>query len=119
MSAHRAGLLQGARDMLKTGYPSTALRLALAADSLMGSDPRTYAAVMERDSLFRTREEITSIFNALADTLALSDNPDLGRYAERIRRRAAFFARRDSMTDAEWLRYYRTLPPHLRLKMSR
>ena len=118
ISAHRAGLLLAAKDMIRSGKAETALKLALAADSLMGSDPRTYASIKDCDSLFRTKEEIAGVLGALADTLT-HKSPQNRHLAAHLRHRAAFLARRDSINNAEWQRYYRTLPPHLRLKMSR
>ncbi len=119
ISYHRAGLLAATKDMVNAGRLATATRLATAADSLMGEDPDTYSSVHDSDTIFNTRKEIHAVFVALADSLAASGDPSLRAMSEKFRRRAGVFLHRDSVYRQEWNRYYRTLPPHLRLKISR
>lgn len=119
ISYHRAGLLAATKDMVNAGRLATATRLATAADSLMGEDPDTYSSVHDSDTIFNTRKEIHAVFVALADSLAASGDPSLRAMSEKFRRRAGVFSHRDSVYRQEWNRYYRTLPPHLRLKISR
>jgi len=85
----------------------------------MGEDPDTYYSVHDSDTIFNTRKEIHAVFVALADSLAASGDPSLRAMSEKFRRRAGVFLHRDSVYRQEWNRYYRTLPPHLRLKISR
>lgn len=119
VSAHRAGLLTAARDMLTNGRYRTALRLANAADSMMGKDMRTYASVRDRDTIFNTRKQMAAIFHALADILIDSHDPEIKGATIKLRRKAVNIQRIDSLNDAEWRKYLRTLPPYLRLKISR
>lgn len=119
ISTHRAALLMAASDMLRNGHTATALGLADAADSLMGSDSRSFTAVMEHDTLYSTRKEMTTLLRQLADSLqsgnGMADNDRAGK----LRGRADILEREDSVYKMEWQRYYRTLPPRLRLKISR
>lgn len=119
ISFHRAGLLMAARDMTRSGRITTAVRLAEAADSLMGNDRNTYGAVRDLDSLFLTKQEISLIFRELADSLDRRGNRTSDLWADRLRRRADWFEKKDSLTAKEWAVYYRTLPEGLRLKISK
>lgn len=119
ISFHRAGLLMAARDMTRSGRITTAVRLAEAADSLMGNDRNTYGAVRDLDSLFLTKQEISLIFRELADSLDRRDNHTYDLQADRLKRRAGWFEKKDSLTAKEWAVYYRTLPEGLRLKISK
>ncbi len=119
ISYHRAGLLMAAKDMLRNGKLHSALLLANAADSLMGTDRNTYASINTLDSVFKTRKEISLIFKDLSDSLATSGDPSLRAKAKRIADKGIYFSRQDSLTNEEWKKYYRTLPPDLRLKISR
>lgn len=119
ISFHRTGLLLAAKDMLRNGRVKTALNIALASDSLMGENCNTYSAIHDLDSIFNTREEMPLIFKELSDSLSASEDSRIKRVADKIRNRATLFSQRDSLRDEEWKRYYRTLPPRLRLKMSR
>ena len=119
ISFHRAGLLLAAKDMLRNGRVKTALNIALASDSLMGENCNTYSAIHDLDSIFNTREEMPLIFKELSDSLLASEDSRMKRVTDKIRNRATILSQRDSLRDEEWKRYYRTLQPRLRLKMSR
>lgn len=119
VSSHRASLLMAARDMLRTGHLPTALRLATAADSLMGYDLRTYSSVRNHDSIFPTRQEMVSIFRELADSVENSNRIEDKTVVGKLRKRAEVLQHQDSINKMEWQRYYRTLPTDLRLKISR
>ncbi|MDE7438245.1 MAG: DUF2723 domain-containing protein [Muribaculaceae bacterium] len=116
---HRAGLLSAAREMLEKGKTKTALRLAVAADSLLGSHPRSYRPVRLKNNLFRSAEEMPAILFALADSLDKSDDPNLRRRSHAVKLRAIQLQRDDSLRNEEWNLYYRTLPPALRLKIAK
>lgn len=116
---HRAGLLGAGAQMLDSGRIATALRLAHAADSLTGEHPRSYRAVRFKDSLFKTSEKMPVIFETLADSLAHSPQKGLRQQSAQIRLRAKAIRSADSLRTEEWSRYYRTLPPRLRLKTAR
>lgn len=116
---HRAGILSAARQMLEAGKTKTALRLAVAADSLMGSHPRSYRPVRLKDNLFKSSEEMPAILFALADSLDKSKDGKLRRRSHAVKMRAKVLERQDSLRKEEWNRYYRTLPPALRLKIAK
>ncbi len=105
--------------MLRNWKIHSALLLANAADSLMGTDRNTYASINTVDSAFKTREEISLIFKDLSDSLATSGDPSLRAKAKRISDKGIYFSRQESLIHEEWKKYYRTLPPDLRLKISR
>ncbi len=119
VSYHRAGLLMAAKDMLKQGRLHSSLLIANAADSLMGTDRNTFSSINNLDTVFQTRKQIPLIFRELSDSLRKSDNPVLKVAAGKVSDRADYFFRQDSLVNEEWRKYYRTLPPHLRLKISR
>lgn len=116
---HRAGLLGAAEQMLDSGKTETALRLALAADSLLGSHPRSYRPVRFKDSLFKSSVRIFGILDELADSLDISKDGELRKCARAVRMRARKLERADSLRNAEWGNYYRTLPPRLRFKVAK
>ena len=119
VNMHRAGLIGSSAQMLDSGRLQTALRLTVAADSLCGDHPRSYRAVRFKDSLFNTAVRMPEIMELLADSLAKSSDTELRRRSAEMRTRAADLRRGDSLRTAEWNHYYRTLPPRLRLKISR
>lgn len=118
ISIHRASLLAAARQMLDSGRTKTALRLAVAADSLMGPHPRSYQPVRLKDMILKSSEEMPAILFSLADSLDKSKDRNLRRRSHAVRMRAAVLQRQDSLRKEEWDRYYRTLPPGLRLKIA-
>lgn len=119
ISYHRAGLLSAVKDMVRSGRIHTAMLLANAADSLTGTDGNTYSPVHRFDSIFKTREQMSLIFKELSDSLKSSGNVIPEAQSAKILERAEYFSRQDSLVSEEWRKYYRTLPPRLRLKISR
>lgn len=121
-AAYRAALLQGAEDMLSNGRRTTALRLALAADSLPGSDLRSYTAVRNGDTVYNLRPKMATIYRALADTLTVANNNGENyRKADidRLLLRAKEIEADQQRLSAEFKRYVKALPPRLRNVVSK
>lgn len=116
ISSQRASLILAAKDMLANGKTATAARIAGAADTLLGYDPRSYAAVINADTTFRVRLELASLLEEIADSLP---NETDGARTTHLRARARLLRQLDAEMQRQYNRYKRTLPPHLRLKMSR
>lgn len=116
---HRAGLLGAARQMLDSGRSQTALRLVMAADSLVGRHPRSYRPVRFKDSLYRTVKIMPELMRDLADSLCRLPDRAMRTESAALRKRATILQREDSLRNEEWNRYYRTLPPYLRLKIAK
>lgn len=119
VSIHRASLTAAAEQMLDAGRVRTALRLGLAADSLMGRHPRSWQSVRFRDYLYNTPVHLASLLEQLADTLSNTGEKDDQLIGRRLRSRSAEIRSRDSLRAEQWKRYVRTLPPQKRLKVSR
>lgn len=115
MSVHRAHFIMAAKDMLENGKLNAALKLAICADSLIGKDINTFTGVHEKDSTFRTRYEMASLYKILADSLEAKIN----NKPVYLRERAAQLKADEDKIIGEWLEYKRTLSPDLRLKMSK
>lgn len=115
VSIHRAGLVMAATDMLKHGKIKSALRLALASDSLLGMDRNTFTGVHDKDSTFNTRRMTGLLFSALSDSLNIKGERD---EAVRLGKRAEEIMTDEENLNREWLKYKRTLSPSLRLKIS-
>lgn len=119
ISAQRSGLIIAARDLLDNGELKDACRIAILADSLYGSDFRSYAAVKSGDSIFRVRYELASLLDDVADSLILSPRDKRNDTIEKLKSRAKELREIDEKNLQQWTRYKRTLPPYLRLKMTR
>lgn len=120
IAMQRAGLVLAGRDMLRNGRILSAYKLACAADTLLGDDRRSYMASMNADTTFNTRCELASLLDDVADSL--TSHPEIKISADKIRLlhdRAAKMTSDYEKSRQDWIRYKRTLPPGLRLKMSK
>lgn len=120
IAIQRAGLVLAARDMLDNGRIASARRLAWAADTLFGNDSRTFLASINADSTFNTRRELAGVLNALADSLLCHPEIKIDTdEANNLHKRADRILSDYEKSKQDWQRYKRTLPPRLRLKMSK
>lgn len=119
VSAHRASLLTAAEDMLKEGKVNTSLLLVNAADSLCGNDPGTFMGAVITDSIYKTRTAAPRLLRALADSLEARDKSVYSKDIARLRHRSLRMEKDNNRRNKEFSHYYKTLPPDLRLKMSK